>query len=310
MRKKNGIDREEFLALPVEDIRKIVIEKNKPGVGIFVADGHRRLVMSRTRLSPTSDEFHKEYARFFADSFRESLSIFFDHGLRTLFFPLIGPSVLLRNRKFQEIAVPIAIHEMFGTDECLDFYKRKGVRVKAYGDLSSLEKLDVNHLNMAESVRKAIDKTASYNEHTLFFGFMADNTPGMEMPQHIIDFYKSNKRPPTQQEMVNIYYGENVLPADFIIFSEKFSLRALPPLISSQNAKMYYFPVPGFLGLNTFNYRKILYDLLFLQPKESIAGYSENSLKDAGALEEFYQRHTSTIIGVGMRIGEFWIPEG
>lgn len=309
MTREIEIGREEFLAQPTEEVRRIALEKGKPRVGIFIADGNRRLVMCRTRLSPTSDEFYKEYARFFVDALKESLDIFFNHGLHTLFFPLFGPSLLLRKNKFQSITIPLAYQRIFESDEWLEFYKENGIRVKAYGNLSQLEKIDVNRLNMVEGIRKMIEQTASQDKHILFFGFMAENTPGLEMPQIIIDFYKSTNRAPSPQEMIKIYYGEPVAPADFIITSEKLSGGgALPPLIAAQKAKTYLFPVPGFLAFNNENYKKILYDLLFFHPYESVPEYREINTQNIEELNNFYHRYKSVIIGTSERVGNFWVP--
>lgn len=305
MNKEAEIGREEFLELPTGDIRKIVQDQQKPRVGIFVADGNRRLVMCRTRLSPKSDEFYSEYARFFVDSLQECLNIFFDHGLEILFFPLFGPSLLLRKNKFQSITLPNAYHKIFQTDEWFQFYNEKGIRVKTYGDMSQLEKIDVNRLNFTKGINQMVEKTAPHDKHILFFGFMSENTPGMEMPQLIIDFYKNNNRTPIPREMVEIYYGESIPPTDFLLLSDKLSTRALPPLISTQHTQIYYLPVPGFLGLNTTTFRKVLYDLLFFHPQDSIPEYTDNHLKNIESLDKFYQQHKNTVIGIKKNIGKF-----
>lgn len=304
-KRETEIGRDEFLKLSTEEIYQIVQQEKRPKVGIFVADGNRRLVMCRTRLSPNSDEFYSEYARFFVDSLQECLNIFFDHGLETLFFPLFGPSLLLRKNKFQSITLPNAYQKIFQADEWFQFYNEKGIRVKTYGDMSQLEKIDVNRLNFTKGINQMVERTALHDKHTLFFGFMSENTPGMEVPQLIIDFYKNNNRAPILQEMVEIYYRESIPPADFLLFSDKISTRALPPLISSQHTQMYYLPVPGFLGLNTTTFRKVLYDLLFFHPQDSIPEYTDNHLKNIENLDRFYQQHKNTIIGIKKNIGKF-----
>jgi hypothetical protein len=310
MTREIEIDRKEFLGLPAEEIRRIVIEKNTPRVGIFVADGSRRLLMCRTGLSPTSEEFYSEYARFFVEAFKYSLEIFFDHGLRSLFFPLFGPSVMRRKNKFQSITIPGIYKEIFQSDEGFNFYKEKGIKIKAYGDLSQLEKIDINKLNMAEGVRQMIEKTASHKKHTLFFGFMSRNTVGIEMPEQIIDFYKSHNRIPSHQEMIETYYGESVPEADFLIFSHKFSSPGvLPPLIVTPKTRMFYFPVPGFLAFNAIAYRKIIYDLNFIQLSQSHTAYTEEDLNYIESLERYYKQHKNKIIGTRKKIGKFLVPD-
>lgn len=310
MPKKSDFPEEQFLQLPTEDIRRIVLEKGSPKVGIFIADGNRRLAMCRTRLSPTSDEFYMEYARMFAEALQKSIQIFFSHGLHTLFFPLFGPSLLLRKNKFQAITIPDAFREIFLSDSWLDFYKSQGIRVKAYGDLSQLENIDIHHLKMAEGVRGLVEKTSNHKRHTLFFGFMSENTPGLEMPQMIIDFFKLNGRAPNPEEMMKLYYGETIAPADFLILSEKLSVQGpMPPFIATQKAKIYYFPVPGFLGLTIDNFRKILYDLLYVQPSSSIPEYTENEIQCIDILDKFYQQKKDTIIGTVERIERLLVPK-
>jgi hypothetical protein len=163
---------------------------------------------------------------------------------------------------------------------------------------------------MAVGINETIEKTARHKNHTVFFGFMSENTPGLEMPQLIIGLYKSTNRAPTSKELIKRYYGEDVSSADFLIFSDRFSgLGPLPPLVSGPKTQMYYLPVPGFMGFNTITYRKIIYDRLFIQPRQSVSEYSDDQLKNIEALDKFYQAQKDTIIGTGKTIGEFVVAD-
>jgi hypothetical protein len=300
------IAKDDFLKLTTEEICKIVTQKEKPRVGIFLPDGNRRLLMCRTKLDPTSDAFYKAYARQFLDSFKEALVIFFDHGLKTLFLPLFGPSQLARKNKFQTITTPAVYNELFKDSQWLDFFREKGIRVKIYGELSQLERIDTKRLNILDGINRLVEKTASNNRHTLFFGFVSDHTPGLEMPQNIIKFYQNHHRTPTHREILEVYYGEAVSPADFIILSSKLSGHgAFPPFISTRQARMYYFPVPGFLGLSKMNYRRIIYDLLFLQTLYPIPEYTTEYLENIEELNQFYQENKDKIFGTNKKIGKF-----
>jgi len=302
------IRKKDFLNLPADEVKHIVQKHEKPKTGIFVADGTRRLVMCQNRFSPTSDDFYKEYTKVFVDSLMKSLKIFFEHGLQNLFFPLFGPSLLLRKNKFQTITIPTAYQKIFLSDEWLNFYRENGIRLKAYGDLSQLNKIDTLHLNMADGIKNTIEATASNDKHTLYFGFMSENTPCMEMPEMIINFYKSHQRPPDYREMLETYYGEPIRKADFVIFSDKLSHRALPPFISTRKSKIYYLPVPGYLGFNERNYRRMLYDLLFVQPVDSIPEYAAEELNNIESLRDYYATHQDTIVGVVEKSGNLMVP--
>ena len=163
---------------------------------------------------------------------------------------------------------------------------------------------------MAAGIKETIEETARYKNHTVFFGFMSENTPGLEMPQLIIDLYKSINRAPTSKELIKRYYGEDVPSADFLIFSDRFSgLGPLPPLVSGPKTQMYYLPAPGFLAFNSITYRKILHDLLFILPLYSPGEYTDKCIADIETLENFYEHHKNTIIGTGKNIGEFVVAD-
>lgn len=309
MNRGNKVDKESFLELSTKEIRSIVQQKGKPKVGVFVADGNRRMVMCQTRLSPTSDEFYEEYARIFVESLKKSLKIFFEHGLKTLFFPLFGPSLLKRKNKFQTLTIPAVYEDIFQSGEFLDFYNRKGIKLKAYGDLSKLNEIDVNNLNMISGVKSAIERTSSNKEHTVFFGFMSENTPGLELPQMIVNFHKTHNKSPSPVELIESYYGESLPPADFYIMSGKISHRgSLPPFVTTPETKMYYFPVPGFMGLTIKNLKKIIHDLLFVQTQHPPAEYSAREMDSIDMLNTFFKDHKNTIIGTSAKVGEFWVP--
>lgn len=304
------IGKKEFLKLSVEEIRQIVIEREKPEVGVFLADGNRRIAMIKTGLAPNTDEFYQEYSRIFLNNFRNALNIFFDHGLKTLFFPLLGPSLLLRKNKFQTITIPLVYKALFLSDDWHQYYKEKDIRIKAYGDLEQVKQIDPTGQNMVSGIDEATKKTAKHKSHTLFIGFVSNNTIDAKIAQHIIDFYKSTHRVPDYREMVEAYYGEFAEPVDFFISSTKIAgIHGFPPLLSSKRTRMYYFAAPFFMSFNACTLREILYDLLFLQSDESISEYDYNDIEYIDTLAEFYQNRKDKIIGIGKKIGRFWITE-
>jgi len=298
MSEKTDMDREKFLALTPGEITGLLDRHQKPRTGVFVPDGTRHLVMCRTHLSPEADEFYPAYARLFAGALKECLTIFFDHGLKYLFFPLFGSSLLERKGRFQTVTIPAVYREVFQGEAWFSFFQEKGIRVKAYGDLSKLDLIDALHLDMKEGVRQLVEKTAHHNRHTLLFGFLSDNTPGFEMPQQIIDFSQVHHRAPNQEEMLTLYYGEPIPPADFIILSHKLSLRPLPPLISLHTPRIYFFPAPGFLSLTVQNYRRLLYDIIFRDSPLAPIDSPQAEQTSLDNLDKFYFSHKDTIIGI------------
>lgn len=293
----------DFMTLSTYSVSSLLEKKGNPCSGVFIADGNRRMVMCKTGLKPNSEEFYFAYARYFVESLKKSLQLFFSHGLKYLFFPLFGPSLLVRRNNFQSITIPIVYNELFVGKKWLRFYNDNGIRLKVYGDLDRLSEIDVNNLNKKQGILEAVKRTASNAKHTLLFGFMADNTQGMEIPNQIVQFYLSYKRVPTQKEMIELYYGEDIPMVDFIILSNKLSGQgAFPPLVSTQKAKMYFLPVPGFEALDEKMFRRILFDLIYVQNINRLPEYEEDAVECVDELNELFSNCKQEVIGISKKM--------
>lgn len=297
----------EFIKLASAEVRQLVREAGKPRAGVFIADGNRRYIMTQRKSLLMDEAFCHDYARYFVQSFRESLDIFFEFGLETLFFPLFGPSLLERRGLFQEITIPEVYRGLFVSEDIFGFYRERNIRICHYGDLAFLDAIDVKKMGYREGVQQASLKTADHTGPSVCFGFMSDNTPGFEMPERIIHFYRQHGRAPAREEIIREYYGTNLPDADFIIFSGKLSGHgALPPFIATQKAKAYYFPVPGFLGLTRAAYLKILYDLLY--QRNIMCSSVPDDILDHDKIIQwcagFYDSHKNRIIGIDDAPGE------
>ena len=301
------LSREEFLKLPASEVAQITQQLNRPRVVVFVPDGNRRMTLAFTKLDPSSDDFYHENARMTTTYFLESLKVFFSHGLNTLFVPIISHNILDRNKKYLEITLHEGLKQILDNEAWLKFYRENDIRVSAYGDIDQLS--HSTGISIAELIEKARNYTAQHKTHQIFYGFLSPKRVGMELAHLGIEFYKQNKRVPTHEEQILMYYGEQVDPADFFIMSTKLAgLGALPPLICGQETQMYFLAAPGVMALTQETYQEILYDLLFCRPEKAINGYIENELQGLSLLKDYYVHHQSTVIGLGKRIGKFWVP--
>jgi hypothetical protein len=301
------ISKEEFVALSAEEITQIVKQKGKPKVGIFVPDGNRRMTMALTGLSEDSEDFYTEYVRLFTEKFMENLNVFFSHGLDTLIVPLISPTVLNRNQKYLNLAINGLLQTLVKSDKWLNFYKENDIRVRNYGDLEHFRGTECqNGIHWTEEIKT---QTSHHKTHTLFYGFLSNNMGGVESVNLAIEFYKLYHRKPTSPEMKEMYYGENLAEADFFIMSTKIAgAGALPPFISSKKTEMYFLLAPGVVGLTRETYRDILYDLLYCRPDETIKKYRVHDLKGIEVLKKYYFSDESIVLGLGKRVGKFWVP--
>ena len=301
------ISKEEFVALPAEEIARIVKQKGKPKVGIFVPDGNRRMTMSLTGLSEDSEDFYPEYVRLFTEKFMENLKVFFSHGLETLIVPLISPTILNRSQKYLNLGINSLLQVLVNSDNWLHFYRENDIRVRTYGSPEQLKGTECQ--KGVPWIQDIKTQTSHHKTHTLFYGFLSNNPGGMEPVNLAVEFYQLHRRKPTPPEMKEMYYGENLAEADFFIMSTKIAgAGALPPFISSKKTGMYFLPAPGVMGLTRETFREILYDLLYCRPDDPIKKYGDDDLKDMETLKKFYFSDESVVLGPGKRVGKFWVP--
>lgn len=301
------VSREEFLEIPTAEVRRLVLKKRKPHTGIFVSDGNRRLVMIKTGLTPKSEDFYPAYVRIFAESFMENLTVFFNHGLKTLFFPLLGPSLLKRCDRYRQYVIPELVRTLFQGKSWISFYKKYGIRVKAYGNLNILNR-EFPGMDLEETIMQREVCTSTHQKHTLFYGFFSSGIFEAAFINKVNHFIKTHLREPNHQECAEMYYGEPIVPADFFITSTRSGyLGALPSWVYGKGTHMYTLASPGVFGLNKITYREILYDLLFLRPNEDNRNLDDINEKDIKSLEGFYQLHQNKVIGTGKTVGKWWV---
>ncbi|MCP4153121.1 MAG: hypothetical protein GY757_35645 [bacterium] len=295
--------RDEFLRLPYDVIRSMVLEKNGPDTGIFIADGNRRLVMAQTGLTPDSKGFYDAYLDTITQFFRKNLALFFDYGLQTLFFPLFGPSLLKRENKYREYVMPELIRTLFQSERWLDFYLQKGIRIKSYGNSQRLDK-EFGGSELSDILRQCEKQTAGQTNHTLFYGFFSTESPGISHIRNLNEFLQRHQREPDKDEAIEMLYGEKVKPANFLITSTRMAgLGALPPLITGNETRIYTLIAPGIFALNKKTYCKMLYDLLFLNTSESDNSLNATTRGDMENLQDFYVHFRHSIIGTGRSVG-------
>lgn len=304
----NTVNKADFLNMPTPDLRQIVRQRKTPAAGVFLADGNRRLVMTQTRLEPGTDAFYQSYLTIVTGYFMKNLETFFEHGVNTMFFPLFGQSLLERDERFKQSVLPGLTSILFSSEPWQQFYRRLDIRVKVYGSPQKLEHAFPGK-QLPQQIAQAVQSTAGHKSHTLYYGFFS--VPWLvsdpQMLQRVNRFAAAHGREPDRNQLIQLYYGETVPPADFFINSTRISgLGALPPLICGKETKIYTLTAPAIYALGRETFREILYDLLVCrQPPQQ----GEPGEETIDALNDFYTANRFTVTGIGKRIGDYWVME-
>jgi len=298
------ITKNEFLNLTTVKVKEFVEQHGKPKVGIFVPEGTRRMAIAFGKSTKIDTNFYTEIACLNSKYLQKNIKVFFEHGLKILFVPLLSTQIFNRDDKYKNISLQQGLKLLFQSDSWLNFYQRYNIQINTYGDLTYLAAINPGIMNW---INRAKEKTSTCAAHKIFYGFAAPDKLGVEMARMGIHYYKKFQREPSDQEQLELYYGENIPPADFFIMSTKFAgLGALPPLISGRETQMYFLVAPGTFSLTRETYRLILYDFLYCRILNSNNNYS---LKKAEFLKQYYLHHKSTVFGIGHRDHNIWFPD-
>lgn len=299
------ISKEQFLELSIPQIREVLLDINRPRLGVFVPDGTRRLVIAYSDLKPNTPEFYRYAAELPAGHLRESIQTFFNYGLPSLIVPILGRSVLSRGNDYQQYTLLHGLRLLFHSKEWSEFYQRNQVRVRVFGHKEQLIG------TFCEEALEWINETEKYTEgqqlHLLLYGIGESPIVGEEAAWSATQLYKQNHCSPSREELIRFYYGELLPSADFFIMTSKMSgMCALPNLLVDGDTEIYY--LPTMTGLNDETYRLILYDILF-ERSALRSGIAEFDItpENRAALRRSYEQLSHQIIGLGFSVGKIWV---
>ncbi|HMB22852.1 MAG: hypothetical protein ACM33V_15665 [Chloroflexota bacterium] len=301
------MDRQDFLKLSTQEIKTLVSGRHVPEVGVFVPDGNRRLVLAMTDLKENGEEFFRQVALTQTSGFLENLKVFFGHGLSVLFAPLFSRPVLQeRSKGYRSLTVLETLRILFTEPTWLQFFDAWKICVKVYGDLDAL----TDECSPAISWARALEERTKANEgHWLCLGIGGEPYIGDDVFAGTLSYSERFGCRPAREQLTQFLYGRAFPPADFVIVSSKFGgIGAFPGLICGKDTRIYYLPVPGIVGLTECTYRKILYDILFVQAEaEQKRGYDLTPAARR-ALKTWYEEHVDDVIGTGRTLESVWLP--
>jgi undecaprenyl diphosphate synthase len=308
----NFISKKDFLSLSVEEINKIIIEKGKPKVGVFIPDGTRRSAMFFLGLTPDEKNFENKYISIEGKKFLENVKIMFKYGLHTLFIPSLKHENYERDKKTIDSIIYHAIKSMLIGEEWRNFYKEYKVKVKVYGDIDFV--LKKGYPEIIDWINEIEELTKNNKKHVLYHGIACSNR--YEIPRLMdlsIDFFRKHGRKPSLKEKVLLYYDNPVEEVDFLIRATVIRDSDIqPPIISGRKTQMYFLVAPNHISFSKELYLEILYDLIFCRDaKYGKKSYNNDDLQKFNLeyLKDYYEINKSKIIGLGDKVGSFWLPK-
>lgn len=302
------MSRDAFMRLEESELARLLEYAGSPKTVVLVPDNTRRTGILYKNIKSNSKYFERDLFNALSSPFRVLIKTIFDHGIKNLFIPSLTHGNLSRNKKYVDTHFKIATRLILNEEKWMNFYEENGIRVRVYGDVEFIHKMGYHDfIKWARNIEAA---TESHNRHTLFWGYACTGSiETMRIIDLCIDFSETHGRHPSNQEIRELYYGVNVDDVDiFIRPGEIRDSDCQPPLLGG-NSQMY-FPMCPLTELDEGFFKEILYDYLFC--RVTSGGRKEYSKEmdssDLQIIQRFYDQNRETIIGLGEKIGDFWVP--
>jgi tuberculosinol/isotuberculosinol synthase len=234
----------------------------------------------------------------------ELYKLFFDHGIDTLVTPVIGPEILAtRNAYMQKIGAD-GLARFSTHPDFLSFYAEYGVRARFYGDYHRhLANTPYDHLSAVFDGLS--DATHANNRFRLFFGAFADNLGATQVVAELaVKYFQEHGTVPTQEKIVELYYGEYVGKANIFIGFDRLAAFDYP-LINWGEEDLYFTVAPS-PYLTDQHLRVILYDHLFTRRTKEL-DYEEATSEDLQWVKHYYHVNKDTVLGAGMIQKGIWL---
>jgi tuberculosinol/isotuberculosinol synthase len=288
---------EHFLQLPTEKVAALV-KANGPKVCVFPFNGTRRWFLLE-HGSENQRELAQDYVEETIKAYIQLYKLLFEHGIETVVAPVFGKNILERGEEYM-----LAIGETmtFFTDHpgFISFYKDYDVRIRFYGDYR--KELKTRYSHIVEAFDRGTERTLTHSKHRLLYGVFADDAT-QSIAELSIQHYQSHNRPPSSEELIEIYYGERLEKADMFIGFEKFTVFDYP-MLNTGNESLYFTVAPSLYMTPTL-LRKILFDHIYLRPLPD-PDYSKISPDELKAMQKAYRDGRENALGLGVVEGGVW----
>ncbi len=296
------MDLKRFLDLPVSDIAQRVRASGSK-VCVFPINGTRRWFA----LEHGHESWRDPLAAYMDIAGKNHIGLyrlFFEHGIDTLLTPVFGAELLGRGDEYVQRVGMDGLARLATHPEFVDFYDSYKVRVHFYGDYEKRLR-NTPFAELIDQFAIITERTKKHDQYRLFFGVFASNATDT-IARLSVKHYQAHKEIPSEQKLIELYYGEKVSPVDLFIGFDKFSVFDYPLLESGEED--LYFTVTPSPYMDAVQLRMILFDHLFTR-RIPDPDYETLSRDDWQQIRTFYKQKSRKVLGVGKLHAGMWVPQ-
>jgi hypothetical protein len=290
---------ERFLQLSNDEVAEI-IKSNGTKVCVFPFNGTRRwfLLEHSNELVAQAEAYVETTIQGYVRVYK----LLFEHGIETVLAPVFGKEILTRGEKYMKM-IGDSMKLLSDHPQFTSIYNEYEVRVKFYGDYR--KELEAQYSHITEAFDRVTERTLHHDKHRLLYGVFATDAT-QNVAELSIEYYKRHNRIPSRDELVEMYYGEEIEKSDLFIGFEKFAAFDYP-LLQSGNESLYFTIAPSLYMTQTL-LRKILHDHIYQRPTVEL-DYDLLTEQERASLREYYHLRRDDAFGVGKMVDGIWYAE-
>jgi hypothetical protein len=289
---------DEFLELPTETVREIVYPR-RLSISLLLNGTRRWYISSHFDAPPKDNSYLPDLLEAILTRMAHLLKLLADHGLYVVFLPAYSEEQQERDGQAHKSLVK-GIVALKKHPALIQTYEESKFGVRFYGDGSCV------HEPLRTELLEPSTYTAGTPSHMVYYDVNTGN-PHDHLLRLSYEFSMKYRRPPTWQDMLEIYYGARDLkPLDIMISVNRFYARlGIPPLLERKDR--IYATVVTPLVLTARNLRRVLYDYLYNDHDRS-RSYTEIHPAEIQRLKHFYAANSDTIMGLTRKYEDLVYP--
>ncbi len=258
----------------------------------YIMDGDRTFAILEN--VPKADIDHFAYHSG-AMALENLMKMAFDElGIKCLSVNLIGRRNCLSRR--ESTAKIVSLVPKFFGKKWIDYFVRKGVRVKFLGDIDLFCSLAEDPSAIKDEILRIETLTSKFHNFHLFP--MAAYEPSFEYMK-----LANEGRLTSPEEAKLAHYGTDVPDVDLIIRSWRPKFSGCVPILTSDYSDIYFFPAP-FQCFRLKHFKAIVAD--YEARNKTVIRYNQDDMeviREHGA-----EIRNGTPVIIGRKVGKIWLP--
>jgi tuberculosinol/isotuberculosinol synthase len=226
----------------------------------------------------------------------------FEHGITAVLSPMVGADIMAREKDYVDMMI-LGFHMALDNEHLHRFLTEERINLRFYGDYER-HLAGTPYASLLDVIEHMETRYQSASGPRLYIGLFA-GTVYEQIARLSVEFHSIHGRVPTNDELIQLYYGYPLAPARiFIGFGPLASYDY--PLLNDGHTDLYFLHAPT-PYMDTTQLRSILFDHLYIRSRPE-PSYDEWSPADKNYVRHYYHSNQDHIIGVGQLVGGVWCP--